>query len=90
MSIAADDPRHGTQNGYNNLRCRCSECREAWRVYYASKNYNYKYRTESGLLRNRYRAARDAGYSSYEATRRSHWSDPLAVVPSGVPQEPKT
>jgi len=29
------DPRHGTSNGYCNLRCRCAECREAWRVYYA-------------------------------------------------------
>ena len=27
------DPRHGTQNGYGNLGCRCGECREAHRVY---------------------------------------------------------
>ena len=26
------DPRHGTANGYNNLLCRCDDCREAWRV----------------------------------------------------------
>lgn len=24
-----DDPRHGTQNGYANLRCRCGRCRVA-------------------------------------------------------------
>ena len=24
-----DDPRHGTVNGYGNLRCRCEACREA-------------------------------------------------------------
>jgi len=23
------DPRHGTPNGYGNLRCRCEECRAA-------------------------------------------------------------
>jgi hypothetical protein len=27
--LAADDPRHGTTNGYDNLGCRCSQCREA-------------------------------------------------------------
>lgn len=24
------DVRHGTTNGYKNLRCRCAECRRAW------------------------------------------------------------
>lgn len=28
------DPRHGTQNGYVNLWCRCEDCTEAWRVYH--------------------------------------------------------
>lgn len=23
------DPRHGTTNGYSNLRCRCDDCRDA-------------------------------------------------------------
>lgn len=27
--LLEDDPRHGTLNGYNNLRCRCVVCREA-------------------------------------------------------------
>lgn len=26
--------RHGTVNMYVNQKCRCLECREAWRVYY--------------------------------------------------------
>ena len=26
-----EDPRHGTTNGYGNLRCRCERCTEAWR-----------------------------------------------------------
>lgn len=28
------DPRHGTQNGYTNLVCRCPRCVEAWRVWH--------------------------------------------------------
>jgi hypothetical protein len=24
------DPRHGTENAYNNLHCRCDHCRQAW------------------------------------------------------------
>lgn len=27
--MAPDDPRHGTENGYNNLVCRCVRCKEA-------------------------------------------------------------
>ena len=26
-----DDPRHGTNNGYMNLRCRCDACKAAGR-----------------------------------------------------------
>lgn len=29
--LAPNDPRHGTVNGYTNLRCRCSRCRKAHR-----------------------------------------------------------
>lgn len=32
-----DDARHGTLNGYSNLRCRCDRCREANRL--AQKEY---------------------------------------------------
>lgn len=27
--LADDDPRHGTENGYGNLGCRCAGCRAA-------------------------------------------------------------
>lgn len=27
--LTADDPRHGTANGYGNLKCRCQPCRDA-------------------------------------------------------------
>jgi len=30
-----DDPRHGTENGYNNIKCRCERCRRAHRDYQA-------------------------------------------------------
>lgn len=30
------DDRHGTTNGYCNLRCRCDACTSAWRAYHAS------------------------------------------------------
>jgi hypothetical protein len=39
LSLTADDPRHGTINGYTNLACRCPECREAWRVYMNESNH---------------------------------------------------
>ena len=32
------DPRHGTVNGYNNLRCRCDACRFAISVYKKAKS----------------------------------------------------
>lgn len=28
------DPRHGTKNGYQNLGCRCADCREANRLHH--------------------------------------------------------
>jgi hypothetical protein len=27
--LPANDPRHGTTNGYSNLDCRCQPCRDA-------------------------------------------------------------
>lgn len=35
--LTADDPRHGTRNGYVNLGCRCDRCREANRRSMAEK-----------------------------------------------------
>ena len=31
--LAPNDPRHGTRNGYMNLRCRCTACKAAHVVY---------------------------------------------------------
>lgn len=32
-TLPPDDPRHGTYNGYSNLKCRCDRCREANTAY---------------------------------------------------------
>lgn len=34
--LSPDDPRHGTQNGYGNLGCRCDRCKEANRLNHAA------------------------------------------------------
>jgi hypothetical protein len=31
------DPRHGSENGYSNLRCRCQHCRRAWAFTYQKR-----------------------------------------------------
>ncbi len=34
--LAVDDPRHGTNNAYSNLGCRCDRCRAASTEYHRS------------------------------------------------------
>lgn len=31
-----EDERHGTTNGYSNLKCRCDRCKDAWKVWHRS------------------------------------------------------
>jgi hypothetical protein len=31
------DPRHGSNNGYSNLGCRCQHCRQAWARTYQER-----------------------------------------------------
>lgn len=52
--IAPDDPRHGTNNGYDNLGCRCAPCREAKRVY----QLDYAHRTGRRRSMQEYNASR--------------------------------
>lgn len=33
------DARHGTTNGYSNLKCRCQDCRDAWASWYKADRY---------------------------------------------------
>lgn len=44
--MAPDDPRHGTVNGYVNLKCRCQPCRDAW----AAKCRDLKMRRRSEVV----------------------------------------
>jgi hypothetical protein len=37
-----DDPRHGTVNGYSNLKCRCDRCRAAWAIAYRARRARRK------------------------------------------------
>jgi hypothetical protein len=43
MTLAPDDPRHGTVNGYGNLGCRCQPCRDAHAAYRRERGYAAKY-----------------------------------------------
>lgn len=80
-ALSPDDQRHGTENGYVNLRCRCDRCREAHATYYREGPglaMRRRHAIDSGLFKRRYRLARNAGYSAKESRRRQFWSDPLA------------
>lgn len=46
-----DDPRHGTPNGYNNLKCRCDRCTNAWRLRFAEYRDTYPYVAERARKR---------------------------------------
>lgn len=40
MTFPASDPRHGTENGYGNLGCRCRRCtaaRRRWQHEYSNR-----------------------------------------------------
>jgi hypothetical protein len=70
------DPRHGTANGYGNLKCRCPRCTRAWRDKFWLCN-TYRTTETAEQRRAKYALARDHGYSPREAMKRAHWSDPL-------------
>lgn len=56
--------KHGTPGGYTNHRCRCDECRTAWREY--RRGYG------RGAQRARYEAAR-----RYAAEHPKQWDQLL-------------
>lgn len=55
-SLAFDDPRHGTYNGYRNLQCRCERCREANRLQML--DYRGRRRHHRAIHRSRTKAIR--------------------------------
>ena len=46
-TLAWGDPRHGTENGYKNLLCRCEDCSEAHREYQRSGADGYNVASKS-------------------------------------------
>lgn len=85
QTLAPGDPRHGTANGYNNLKCRCGRCRAAWAAkwgdYYrrvlATPRPELPHGTESRYIHRGCRcdackhAARNARWERRHATRAS-------------------
>lgn len=51
------DVRHGTENGYSNLDCRCARCRAAWNV--AFRAYLDSHPEQRGKARLRARLYRE-------------------------------
>lgn len=47
------DPRHGTNNGYTNLRCHCDRCRAAWTAWFASYMDSHPKQREKARQRSR-------------------------------------
>jgi hypothetical protein len=58
--LSADDPRHGSVNGYTTYRCRCALCRDAWRVYFNAYLDAHPEQREKQRARSRIRAAHAA------------------------------
>jgi hypothetical protein len=56
------DPRHGTTNGYNNLKCRCTACRAAWARRVAQRRRDLRIGT---LGPNDKRHGTENGYVNY-------------------------
>lgn len=68
--LAPDDPRHGTANGYNNLKCRCDRCRQAWADYCWRSGWQTRYNRKKGHrpieVYNAERAARHGTATMYK------------------------
>lgn len=62
-----DDPRHGSANGYGNLRCRCDRCTAAWAVYHGNYMHAHPEQREKH---------RDRG-------RTGTWGAPVAYLADG-------
>ena len=62
MTLAPDDPRHGTDNGYSNLGCRCQPCRDAFnvRMLVYFQTHPEQRRKKRERERRRYRSQKDA------------------------------
>ena len=67
-------PRHGTPAEYTNHKCRCDECRDAWRVYMKRIRDERKASLETGVsrpARGRGRPPKDAPQHGLASTYRN-------------------
>lgn len=71
---------HGTAGGYNNHRCRCHRCREAWRVYHLP----YGRRHERKKRARKRKIAALVKSQAKDDRRWRVWSVPLYVVRDGA------
>lgn len=53
MTLTADDPRHGTVNGYINCRCRCGACKTVHSAYHRAYMANHPEQQEKHRASNR-------------------------------------
>lgn len=58
MTLALDDPRHGTTNGYSNLGCHCDRCKAAWAKDHLNYMHSSPEQQEKARLRERARRER--------------------------------
>ena len=75
------DPRHGTVNGYQNLRCRCALCGAAWATYYREwrRSHPERLRRHADRERVRYYANRRVVSGTITAEKEA----PAQFVPAG-------
>lgn len=79
MALEADDPRHGTTNGYGNLGCRCQPCRDAWSVWHLE----YMQRTPSQRWKGKVRERARRGVhdmDTFDRRKTTTLSDLLATA----------
>ena len=63
IALDPSDPRHGSANGYNNLKCRCDRCKDAWAVYVAKQRLTRSGRSRKGQASPTH--GREATYSNW-------------------------
>lgn len=59
ISPGDGDPRHGSWNGYHNLKCRCEACTAAWADWYLRWTHAKRERVEAHAARERERYRRN-------------------------------
>lgn len=72
--VNRSDTRHGTENGYSNLGCRCRRCRAAHAEYHYAGLYDMRFRNSLGACR--VRGCQRPVAKSHPAARRCYHHHP--------------